>query len=393
MDNDKAFYVKGANIFHPEVRGCWENIDLFWHGNKFVQNDRFPAVCIDAENTWVMPGLIDCHMHICGESTLQNINNFRYDEPEETAIKRGECNAKLCIEAGVTTIRDMGNYERRGLTLRDYLKTTNHVGPRIFSCGNLITGLNGHGSDFGVQTSEKQLLHAVESELQANVALIKIINDPIYFSIKSLRQAVEMANKANKPLACHSYTKDSVIISTKSGVNSIEHAAGLVINANLTHSNHMHGFIVPTCVAASDVVFEPKKALSEMDDATLPIFQQWWKCLQENVPESIHRCLSIGVGTDSGFPPTTFGSSVWREMAILNSFGMSWKDCFIAATEINARILQQPLIGNLYEGSFADFVIFSSNPLKIGIKGKNNILSVFIDGKCVFGKHFIAPFV
>jgi imidazolonepropionase-like amidohydrolase len=392
MNKETTYCIKGANIFQADAKNYWITSDLAWRGNKFVESCQPPTVIINGENTWITPGLIDCHVHVCGESVTEKAKKFHFDEPEELAMDRGTFNTEMCLRYGVTTVRDMGNYDRRGLLLRDRLRRHSDRSTRVFSCGHLITGIEGHGKELGIQASDRDLQYAISCELEADADHIKIINDPIYFSEAILRQAVELCNNSGKPLACHAYTKDSATLAMKAGVNSIEHAAGWKgldsFNAHITR-----GFLVPTSVSAHDVSTNPVNALIGLDDASLDVFKSWWNDLLVNLPNSIHDNFQIGVGTDSGFPPTEFGISVWREMALLNKFGMTWGDCFAAATKTNSKILQQPLLGNLSTGSFADFIVFLTDPLQEGIESKNEILKVYIDGKCAYGKEKDFPYI
>ncbi len=374
--------ILNANIFDSNLNDFWAKGSLSWLKNIIVDNSVPSSEIVDGYDYWLMPGFIDSHLHICGESDTNKAKDYRYNEAEYIAIDRGIKNAKNCLRFGITSVRDMGNFERRGLKLKRYFEEKGVFAPRIYTSGNLITGVNGHASDIGIGVRDKMLMFAVREEISNNVDFIKIINDPLYFSFESIKNIVIYAKENGKKVACHAYTPMGIKLAQAANVNSIEHS-GFLYDYGCKAVGET--FIVPTCVAAKDVVNDPQKALVGMDDALLPTFKDWWVSLSSNVPKSISQGISIGVGTDSGFPPTLFGQSVWREMQILNKFGMPWAECYKAVTMINSKIIGDSRIGNLSVGSYADFIVFDSDPIVLGFDAIKSIVSVFIGGDCVYG--------
>lgn len=388
MTQSECYVIKNANLFMPVHDATWVKNDLTINKGFFTKTPS-KYNTINGNSYWITPGLIDCHVHICGETNTTLAKTFRFDEPHDQSIQRAIKNTISCLESGVTTICDMGNYRRRAFDVRRYVSDKKLMSPRIYTCGNLITGIDGHGKELGVETSEEDLIKAIYQEIAAGADFIKIINDPIYFSIDTLKKAVDYVHKSGLRVSCHAYTEEAITIATLASVDTIEHGCGCFSRENGANFNEhipcADTFLVPTCVAAQDVVSCPEKALVGMDDCTVDFFQKWWVMLNANLPLSIQSKSKIGVGTDSGFPPTYFGTSAWREMNILHSFGMTKKDCLLASTKINAQILGADNLGTLDNEAHADFLVFSENPLAEDVFTLKNMVSVFVSGNCVYG--------
>jgi imidazolonepropionase-like amidohydrolase len=382
----EPFVISNVRVFSAREQSGWRRQDLIVSEGRFVSNRPNKCKVVRYPEHWILPGLIDAHTHICGETSEALASQYRYDEPVSSAIDRGLRNARSCVAAGITTIRDMGSFDRRSLLIRNLLQFEQHIGPRIICCGNAITGVGGHATAFCASTDDHGLECAVLSEIEAGADFIKIINDPVTFSLGALSDAVKLAHQNGLKVACHAYSHQSAILAIDANVDTLEHFSGgtsIILNKIAQRK----AIIVPTCVSALDVVSNPSLALVGMDDAPIDTFEDWWADLQLYLPSTISNYSGVGVGTDSGFPPTHFGISVWREMGLLQNFGLGWRGCLIAATEINSSLLGRNTLGNLLPGSHADFVVTRVDPLRLGPETINHIESVYIAGQEVWRNH------
>lgn len=384
MRAPNSFRIRGALRLGAPEDEVWSQEDLTIVGNRFAAHTANTQKVYTLSSKWIIPGLIDCHVHICGEADPVRARLFNPREEDFSALARGLINGAECIRAGVTTVRDMGTYKRRSMLVREVFESGKAKGPRIVLCGNLITGVQGHGLEYGVEAAPATLVHCVKEEARAGVDIIKIVNDPLYFDTDVLSMGVGAAHDKGLAVACHAYTRPAIEVAIGANVDTIEHAAawdqvttGRLLDLGIA--------LVPTCIAAFDVVKNPEGALLEKFDAGLSVFQGWWNELERCMPNTIKNRANIGVGSDSGFPPTKFGISLWHEMQLLHDFGLPWRDCLMAATKGNAAILRRQDLGTLKSGGLADFIVLAMNPLEAGVHSLNHIVSVYKGGDLVWG--------
>ena len=382
------YRVVGADVFDGEAGGFFQRSFVVREGRIASEAEHWPS--LDLGGFWVLPGLIDAHLHICGESDPVRAREFNFFEASALSLARARENLQRCLRFGVTTVRDVGSRNGRAMLLREGGRDQSGVGPRIFACGEFLVGDRDPSHGWCRPIERGQLVAAVHDAAKAGVNFIKIINDPPAFSIEELAASVALAHSLNLKVACHAFTTKAAAMAIEAGVDSIEHGSGWneVLAQELLERDIA---LVPTAVAAYDVVSRPVSALSSgLGESDLAIFDGWWTDILEYLPRAIKRGLRIGVGSDSGFPPTSFGSSVWREMEVLHALGMAWTDCLSAATRTNAEILGNSDLGHLNCGACADFLIFGSNPIVFRAESIKMLAGVVVGGQLLWSKPSLA---
>ena len=203
------------------------------------------AEVLDLGNALVLPGLIDAHTHL-----LENFqpelggdeNNMLLNVATMSTARRvllGAAMGHEDLEAGFTTVRDLGNSGLNGdVALRDAIAQGQVPGPRIVAS---TRALSAAGGQFGLLTPEAQALiaqeyvavsgveearRAVRQALYDGADCIKVIvnNDPRVLSLEELKVIVEEAHRQGKPVAAHAIGNDATRMAAQAGVNSIEHA-------------------------------------------------------------------------------------------------------------------------------------------------------------------------
>jgi imidazolonepropionase-like amidohydrolase len=382
----RHFSLKNASHLSTQ-RKCWDT------GTLTILEDRFTDIAaraedsIDCSGLFVIPGLIDAHAHIFGESNPALAAGFVWTESETAAFRRAERNASAFLRFGVTTVRDLGGFERRCLEFRRRRQLGLFSGPRFFTAGQFVTTLLRDDHFFGYTIKPLDLGTAVVDLCSMNADWIKIINDPVDFDTPTLSAAVELAHNAGVRVAIHAFTEEATLIAMTAGADSIEHSA-VGWKSVLAHHRLKTAYFVPTLVCSTDVATDPVKSLID-DEGLVKIFQDWNKEQRELLPTVRDPDIRIGIGTDSGFPPTSPGLSLHREMQLLCELGFDRLSVLCNATALNAELLGVQTIGTLSPGCYADFVLLDGNPAVMK-HFYQAIVSVFLGGRCVYGTDITA---
>ena len=360
-------------------------------------------VIVDARGKYVMPGLIDAHVHF----RLATMNFARLTA--WTEVEFGIAMARLARETvgrGFTTVRDLGG-DTQGL--RRAIDSGMVVGPRILAAGQMLTQTGGHGDTRGgdlhapqcacempgnafglvcdgvdaVIKGARHLLRNGSDFLKVHVSGgVASPADPIdgvQYTHEEIRAAVTEAAHRHTYVAAHAYNPDSIIMAVASGVRTIEH--GNLIDATAATAVAAHGaFMVPTLVTYS--------AMNEMGAALgLPK-----RNIEKNVAilEAGLRSLEIAVsaGVTLGFGTDLIGETQSfqnRELAIRSEVQPA-RDILDSLWNVNARILRREgSIGVLAEGAHGDVVVSHIDPLS-DIKGfarQDSIAHVVLGGNVI----------
>ena len=369
-----------------------------WIGEQVNRNKPGePIEIINLQGKTILPGLIDCHVHILENPDPAAIPYTGPYQAQRILINSTNY-AHKTLEAGFTTVRDMMAPNVLIFALRDSIAAGEIDGPRILASGKCITITGGHGTQFGPDgfieaDGEEEVLSAVRSQLKAGADLIKImatrpaLSKPFYgreaYQLHEMKAGVDEAHRAGVKVAAHCH---SIVSGVKNailaGVDSIEHSAPLdddVINLMLEHGT----FMVPTlsvsaglqeCIDQQLFPYPPgalKRALGLAEETT------------QAVSKAYARGVKIALGTDASMPNVFHGNNA-REFELMVGCGMSPMDALVAGT-MNAaeNIGRENEIGSISVGKLADLVVVDGDPLQdIRIlQDKNRILMVFKEGQ------------
>lgn len=341
---------------------------------------------VDLRDQFVLPGLIDCHVHL----TMEFDSNVRMREVTDSdalvALHAAEY-ARRDLEAGFTTVRDLGAGRASAiLALRDAIKQGYVVGPRVVAAGHAISITGGHGDGttgmrpelFGPQTPENgiadgadECMKAVRYQIKLGADVIKVTATGGVLSAanaglaqqvfdEELEAIVKTAHSLKRKVAAHAHGTDGINAAIKAGVDSIEHGTYLDDSSIALFKNH-NCYHVPTLLAVATVVENAEKPGFYLPQVAEKARQVGPRA-QEMFRKSHEAGVKIAFGTDTGVSP--HGQNA-REFALMVRGGMTPEEAIRSATVTASELLDlQKEIGTIEAGKAGDLIAVKGDPLK-----------------------------
>lgn len=332
---------------------------------------------IDCSGKFIIPGLIDCHVHLTGSGDPAELNAAR-TTPLAQRAWRAETYARATLHAGFTTVRDLGAADRLNIEMAHAVAAGLIEGPRILAAGLGVTMTGGHGHGFLATEADgaDAVRKAVREQLRAGATAIKLFAsggvmtpgvDPRSpsFTEEELRAGVEEAHKAFRPVGAHAQATDGIKNAIRAGVDSIEHGVWLDDEA-IEMMRERGTYLVATLTA-------PYQIAHRGLEAGIPSYMvdKGWQVLESH-QDSFRRALQAGVriamGTDQGTPVNKPGENA-QELLQMTALGMSSGAALMAATAWAAGLLRiEGEAGSISGGLAADLVVLDGDPLEnIGV--------------------------
>ena len=388
--------IRAARLISGKGDTVLKNAVLEIEGDKIVAVGSGLAIppnteVIDLGDETLLPGLIDAHTHLLLEMKGANLLDqdsemLRIVATESTAERAllGARSAREYLEAGVTTVRDLGNSGVDGdIALRDAISQGWLPGPRMVAA---TRALSAPGGQFGVLTTEAQKLigqeyvivsgpesarQAVRQALYEGANCIKVIvnGNLANVTLDEMRAIVQEAHNDGVKVAAHAIGDEPTRIAAESGVNSIEHAY-VVSDDVLKMMAQKHIFLVPTDSTLNQVeamMFGSRQPTAE----DRMRFENQIKGYLEGNRRRLQRALELGVPIASGSDMYLSVQGKTRGQASMDVFeaysqeGMTPIAIIHAATSSAADLLGlQDQLGTLEPGKFADIIGVPGNPLE-----------------------------
>ena len=367
-----------------------ENIDVAIENGKIVEIGSItPSVSdevIDLSGKYLMPGLINLHVHLPAGGKPQN-------KPMKTtlltkialssAISR-ELVLKMChayamqgLMAGVTTVRAVGGLDNLDTRLRDKINSGKLDGPRILAANFAIGVPNGHmvGSVTRPAQSVADAVKMVDELKSQNVDLIKLMitggvmdakvkGEPGKLMMKAdmIKACCDRAHGYGLKVAAHVQSPEGVRCAVENGVDSIEHGSTLTQREIDAFKKHNAVLVCTISPALPMVKFERETlGISEAVQYNSNIV---YNNMILGSKTALENGITVGLGTDTGCPYTTH-YNMWRELHYFEkNVGVSPAFALYTATLNNAKILGiDDITGSIEVGKCADILISNSNPL------------------------------
>ena len=364
------------------------------------------ASVIDLNGFTIMPGLIDCHLHLggfvidepgrpIGKVYFRDFIPFLWDYLRNFTRRR-----KLAIENGVTTIRSAGDNYPHIIQLRDKINSGRLRGPRIFTPGPIFTAPGGHPAGTIYRRNRYIVEHAtrqvsdtgtardeVKKLVEGGVDCIKAIYSKIdamdtshevpRLELHVLKAIVDEAHQHNLPTMVHTGTPDETIDAVSAEADSIEH--GILPGTDSTEFPEK----LISMMLDRKTYFVPTMAIAS---AYREMYPDLFAALNRLVKQLHDAGVNIALGTDSGTPGVCIGKGVHMEMEAMAGAGLSPMQAIVAGTKNAAENLGMASeMGTVEKGKLADIIAVSGNPLE-DITATSNISLVIKNGEVMVNR-------
>ena len=380
--------LKAAHLFDAISGNLVDHGVVVVSGNKIqaVGSDvRIPpdAKVIDLGDATLLPGFIDAHVHLGSESSsnyyldfYQGIMRF----PAEQAL-HGARNARVTLEAGITTVRDLGSSDYVSLGLRNAIREGLIPGPRMLVANYAIGSTGGHadqdpyppqriavaGPILGVCNGPDECREAVRYQIKYGADVIKFmpsggvlsLSDPVdnaQLTQEEMNAIVTEAHNWGRKVAAHCHGDKAAKMAIAAGVDSIEHGSFLK-DDTLLEMKKKHVYLVATLFAGfwanSHAETFPAPIAAKAHAAAAQAQLMFQHAVKLGVP--------LAMGTDAGVEPHGLNA---REFALMTKNGLPAAQALIAGTANGAELLGlSDQIGTLAAGKLADIIAVPGNPL------------------------------
>jgi imidazolonepropionase-like amidohydrolase len=344
---------------------------------------------IDLRDKFVLPGLIDCHVHLTAQ--LDRGSRLRtVEDSDPKAALNAAHNAAVTLSAGFTTVRDVGARNPDVIfALRAAVAERKVAGPRILCVGAVLSPTGGHGQIYGFRNDvcacvqsrsgicdgvdecrravRRQVSHGADAiKFVATGGVLSNIRAGLdqQFTDDEIRSIIETAHRLGRRVAAHAHGAAGINAALEGGVDSIEH--GSFLDARSLELFIAKGaFHVPTIIAGVTVLEMAQRDMAQGDGVLTPAQIEKAMMVGVKIKEALARSHKAGVtiafGTDMGVGP--HGENA-REFRYMVDAGMRSSEAIKAATVNAAKLLDlSDDVGTIASGKSADVIAVDSSPL------------------------------
>ncbi len=402
--NSQTTYIHCGKLIDGLSNAAQTEMTIIVEGTKITdvrkgyQTAPTGTMAIDLKTKTVMPGLIDCHVHISGE-TSKNRYTEGFTLNEEDFAFRSVGYAERTLMAGFTTVRDMGG--EIALALRNAINGGYIKGPRIIAAGKSIATTGGHADPSngvnrelmgdpsakeGVVNSPEEARKAVRQRYKEGSDLIKITatggvlsnakdGAGAHFTEEEIRAVVATAKDYGYKVAAHAHGAEGMKRAIRAGVSSIEHGT-FMDDEGIDLMKKNGTYLVPTITAGKSVADSAKIPGYYPPFVVIKAIETGPK-IQATFAKAYKAGVKIAFGTDAGV--FAHGKN-YKEFEYMVEAGMPAMAAIKAATIIAADLLSMTdKIGSIEKGKLADIIAVDGNPLA-DIKAMKNVSFVMKEG-------------
>ncbi|OYY91218.1 MAG: Xaa-Pro dipeptidase [Sphingomonas sp. 28-66-16] len=388
----KPIYILAGHLFDkPGAAFRGASTVIVRNGKVAEVRDGFAtpeagATVIDLKDRYVLPGLIDMHVHltgIAGDPLRARLGELTRDRADD--LIEAEKNARADLEAGFTTVRDLGGDARGIRALRDAIEAGDIEGPTIINAGQMVSVTGGHGDGTnGLAEEFAEAVHAhqintcdgpddcrraVRAQIGLGALVIKFAATGGVLSNvagglgrqmtpEEMKAIIDTAHSFGRKVAAHSHAAEGTKAALAAGVDSIEHGSFLDDEA-IALFKAKGAYLVPTMLAPVAALAQARGG--QLPPATIPKAEAAAAAMLASHRRAIAAGVKIAFGTDTGV--SKHGDNA-QEFALMVNAGMTPMSAIRAATLDAADLLgRKDQLGSLEPGKFADIIAVSADPV------------------------------
>ena len=377
-----AVYVKGERI-------AWAGraADL----PEAAQN----AARVDISGKWLLPGLIDAHIHVCyngAESVFALLERHR-----DALVLEAVDTVRRVLSHGTTTVRDIGGEKYIEMSLRQAINAGFIQGPRMKTSGRVISMTGGHAHFIAREADgPDEVRKAAREQIKAGADTVKLMATggsatpgqdimASQFTVDEIKAAVETAHMMGRTVAAHCHGTGGIRNCMLAGVDSIEHGTYLdEETADMMVANGA-SLVLTLGVGDPDLESYPLSAVQKADaERRKPMIEKGVKQIRKTIALARSKGVFLGSGSDAGGNPLApHHYSMARELELLVANGIPEMEAIGIVTLNNACILRwEDDIGTVEAGKYADLLVIEGDPLA-DIRNVRQVAAVYKGGEKV----------
>lgn len=379
----KTVVIHAGHVLDVKTGKTAANQTIVIQGDKITSvggaDAQIPANAqvVDLPNATVLPGLIDAHTHITFNP------NFSYSRlgisvPREALI--GARNARVTLEAGFTTIRNVGASGYADVALRDAVNAGDVPGPRMLvsgpalsitggHCDNNLLPFDYHATGGGVADGVEAVQHKTREIIKYGADLIKICatggvlskgDNPQHsrYTLEEMKAIVADAHRLGRKVAAHAHGAQGIVWASQAGVDSIEHGS-YIDDAGIAEMKKNGTYLVPT-LYLMDWFFENAEKIGTPPELVAK-GKEVMPAARKNVARAFAAGVKVGFGTDAAVYPHGLNA---HEFAVMVKLGLTPLQAIQSATVNDADLLGwSDKVGTIEPGKWADIIAVDGDPL------------------------------
>ena len=336
------------------------------------------ATRIDLGNATLMPGLMDMHVHLTSDATRHGYKRLEVSLPR--AAITGVKHAKATLDAGFTTVRNVGAPGFADVALRDAINAGDVVGPRMFVAGPSLGVTGGHcdsnllpyeydNYSEGVADGPWEVRKKVRRNIKYGATVIKFCATggvlskgtkvgAQQYTFEEMKALIDEAHLRGLTVATHAHGTNGIKAAIKAGVDSVEHVS--LLDDEAIELAKKNGTYFSMDIYVTEYILGEGEKAGILEES-LNKERIVGKTQRENFEKAVKAGVNMVFGSDAGVYP--HGDNP-KQFARMVKFGMTPIQAIQAATINPARLLkQEATLGSLDKGKLADIVAVPGNPL------------------------------
>ena len=382
----KRVLVRAGHLLDVKTGKILDNQAILIEGDKVVSVGPAPgnqatsgAITINLPNATVLPGLIDAHTHLTGDPKNIGYQSLGISVPRDALT--GAKNARLTLQAGFTTVRNVGATGYSDVAVRDAINAGDIPGPRMLvsgpalsitggHCDNNLLPYEYHATSDGAADGIEAVQHKVREIIKYGADLIKICatggvlskgDDPqaSQYTLEEMKAIVADAHRLGRKVAAHAHGAQGIRWASEAGVDSVEHAS-YIDDAAIAELKKNGTYLVPTLYLGDWFMENAEK--NRVPDFLLVKAKAVMPAARKNVAHAFASGVKVAFGTDAAVYPHGLNA---HEFGVMVKLGLTPLQAIQAATVNDADLLGwSDKVGTIEAGKWADIIVVDGDPLK-----------------------------